>query len=900
MRHRRLTLALALLLALLAAYAPVPTVSRAADVGGPPVVTPQGGGARIEWRPGQRASGAGMPLVTLGGLRVPAELVALRVSGAGRVEPRVETLTSVPWRGGPFAAEPPAGSGHAASNSPPSQALPPSPVVVLRDARLRGARIVVLAISAVFLRDGAPRAVTELRASIAGAAPLSQDVTSLFAADGAIGVAAPDPTNPLAGTAWRVAVTRPGIQRLPAAALAAASVPLSAPENIHLYHDGREVAVEWHGAGASRELRFYASARGDRWNAGDTYWLSADGRPALAMTGPPAQPTAPQRADAAELGVWHGNQLYDSLRPGPDGDHWYAIDLKADPSQPSEILTVPLTPTLPLLEGTTVLTITGTAYTPGQHNLAVTLGGQQRTATWSGVGDWTQVLTFAAKGASASVRLPAGAGPDGVKPDAVEWRRAVGLNVGGRGAFFAGVNGLWQYQLTNTPAGSALYDISDPDRPISLGTFAGGSAAFVDGPEQRRYVLAGPGTLWAPTIARSQPYDFVSPAREIYIAPAQLHGALTPLLARRQAQGYSARAIDVQAIYDAWSFGQVSQEAIRAFLQYAAAAWNPPPLAVTLVGDGTSDPLNYTKHNSANFVPPYLAIVDPWLGETACDACYARLDGPDPTLDPLPDLLFGRLPAKSAAELSTLVSKIVAYETAPLGDLGWRSRVVYIADDADGAGDFAAFADDSAAQQPAGMSVERLYYDPNASSAPWRERDPVRAYDRTVAELNQGAGLVNYIGHGSQYQWATTDPQRSPPYMLGVYDAEDMANGGRLPILLEMTCLTSAFQTPDFGGTIDERLLINAHGGAIAVWGPTGQGVAHGHDWLQRGFYKALWSAPRFGATVGQLTAAGYLELYSSGTCCQDALATFVLLGDPLTAARVLPTRRAYLSAAWR
>jgi hypothetical protein len=367
--------------------------------------------------------------------------------------------------------------------------------------------------------------------------------------------------------------------------------------------------------------------------------------------------------------------------------------------------------------------------------------------------------------------------------------------------------------------------------------------------------------------------------------------------------------IDVQAIYDAWSFGQVAPAAIRDFLRYAASSWNPTPAFVTLVGDGTADPLNYLKRDDPNFIPPYLAMVDPWIGETACEACYARLDGADPAADPLPDLALGRLTVNSAAELKDVAAKIVGYEVSPL-NVSWRSRNVYVADNfrdannvVDAAGDFASFADANAAQQPAGVEVRRLYYDPSSTSigVPWREPDAVSAHNRTLKLLSEGAGLVNYIGHSSQYQWAVTDSEKSPPYLLGLYDTDALTNGARLPIVLEMTCLTSAFQTPAYSRTtIDERWLIKPNGGAVAVWGPTGFGVAHGHDKLQQGFYRALWAAPRLSATLGQLTTAGYVELFTTGGCCQDTLATFALLGDPLTTARVLPAKRVYLPAARR
>jgi hypothetical protein len=361
--------------------------------------------------------------------------------------------------------------------------------------------------------------------------------------------------------------------------------------------------------------------------------------------------------------------------------------------------------------------------------------------------------------------------------------------------------------------------------------------------------------------------------------------------------------VDVHAIYDAWSFGQVSPNAIRAFLRYAAATWRRAPVAVTLVGDGTADPLGYTKHGDANLLPPYLAMVDPWVGETACETCYAQLDGDDVLSDSLPDLTLGRLPVKSAAELQALVAKILSYETTA-GGIGWRSQAIFVADNyldaqgaPDSAGDFAGLADVGAALLPAGMETRRLYYDPSPSrpAEPWREPNAAVAHKRTTELLNAGAGLVTYVGHSHQWQWAMTDPTGEPSYLFGLYDADDLTNAGRSFVLLEMTCLTAAFQTPAYSATtIDERLLL-APGGAIAVWGPTGLGVAHGHDALQRGFQNALWAAPPMTARIGALTAAGYLDLFTNSGCCQDALRTFALLGDPLTAARVRPAQRVYL-----
>ncbi|HMQ32477.1 MAG TPA: C25 family cysteine peptidase, partial [Chloroflexaceae bacterium] len=129
-------------------------------------------------------------------------------------------------------------------------------------------------------------------------------------------------------------------------------------------------------------------------------------------------------------------------------------------------------------------------------------------------------------------------------------------------------------------------------------------------------------------------------------------------------------------------------------------------------------------------------------------------------------------------------------------------------------------------------------------------------------------------------------------YLLGLYDPDGLSNGGRLPIVLAMTCLTSGFHQPAFSGTtLDERLLLSPGGGAVAVWGPAGLGVAHGHDALLRGFLAGLRAAPGT-ATLGELTLAGYGALRADAALGRagdlSALRTYVLLGDPLTPARVL------------
>jgi hypothetical protein len=521
----------------------------------------------------------------------------------------------------------------------------------------------------------------------------------------------------------------------------------------------------------------------------------------------------------------------------------------------------------------------------------------------------------------------------------------VRLQFGGQGATFDGRAGKWTYSLAGLPPGAAIYDISDPLRPQTLArgqmppaaylpfvSGSGGSAAavekaagtyeFQDGPAAHQYLVTGPGTLLTPRLEAHTPVSFGQPgAKALYIGPAAFEAALQPLMAQRERQGYPAKFVDVQAIYDAWSFGYVDPEAIRSFLRYAVAVWKPAPIAAVLVGDGTRDPYDYAAYGSLNVIPPYLARVDPWLGEAPCENCYAQLDGDNPLSESafFTDIWLGRFPVTTPDEVATIVGKILAYENAPDRSAPWRGVTVQLADDylkADGtrdpAGNFPAFVEGIIKLQPAEIETERNYYNAPIDAAglpaelaafyaqigPWIETDPSAALQKSIAYMNRGAGLVTYTGHAHHWQWAVTDRNSPDGRLFGLWDTLNLTNRDRLFIGLSMTCYTSQFDVPaPFHYTLDEHLVLYPDGGAVATWGPAGLSVSHGHDAIQQGFHQALWKARPMQAKLGALVQAGYTYLVTQRTCCQDIARTFLLLGDPLTPARVQPLESLYLPA---
>jgi hypothetical protein len=98
--------------------------------------------------------------------------------------------------------------------------------------------------------------------------------------------------------------------------------------------------------------------------------------------------------------------------------------------------------------------------------------------------------------------------------------------------------------------------------------------------------------------------------------------------------------------------------------------------------------------------------------------------------------------------------------------------------------------------------------------------------------------------------------------------------------VLEMTCFTGSFHNPTFS-TLDEGLVRQSTGGAVAVWGPTGLGVGTGHSELAEGFLRSVYTEHK--TDLGLATFSGKLTLVTNQPAHVDLVDTFTLLGDPAT-----------------
>ncbi len=709
---------------------------------------------------------------------------------------------------------------------------------------------------------------------------------------------------PLVGVpAYKVLVNRTGVYRLTYASLQSAGLPVDMldPRTFRLFdggYGGAEVALWVVGEDdgrfdASDEVRFYGRAVDTIYTDTNVYWLTYGEGEGLRMANRSGAPTGdgllPDHfRDTIRV---EQNLLYSSGAPMAAGaDHWYWNYVRSAnhvPASGSYTFSLP-----PLASSTYTATFSYLLYSASSsptanpdHHLQMSINYRLiYDHTWDGLVLLSGMIDIPQSYLSIGINTITLTVPGDTEATIdliyVNWFKiAYHRTHDAQGQYFEftqDASGVWEYHLTNVAASDPLiFDITTPQQPVLItgaAVQANGSTfdvQFEDSvAEPRAYAVVTSGQMLTPlSIALDTPSNWRSSsygADYLIITHASFADAVQPLAAHRASQGLRVQTVDVQDIYDEFNGGLMSAQAIRDFLAYTYANWQlPAPTYVLLVGDGAYDMRNYLRFGTPTYIPPYLEFVDPWLGETASDNRFVTIVGSDT----LPDMAIGRLPVNSVDEATNLVNKILTYETTPpSGD--WTSKALFVSDNIpDAAGNFYLLSDQASYHVPSSYTIGKVYYGQTHTTV-----DATRA--AIVNAINDGQMFVNYVGHGSITGWASEKIFRRDNEVLL------LTNGGKLPIMLPMTCYEGYFHHPDPAITsLEEALIRRDGGGSVAGWASSGLGIAHGHDYLNRAFFDALYcdGVDR----LGLATIAGKLYLYNSTVAYRDLVDTFNLLGDP-------------------
>ncbi len=668
--------------------------------------------------------------------------------------------------------------------------------------------------------------------------------------------------------AVRLLVDQAGIYRVTAGELRAAGFDPArhAADRLALTLAGQPVTLVAQGSGDQLELTFYGEPRQSRYGRENVYWLSW-GEPTESSAGRSVSPAdgQPQTTFAAQQRLEEAN-LYLSQMPA-GSDHWLWQSLFAPDS-------FDVTFDLPGWAGGDVeLAVSLWGNTEDMkvdpdHHAVVSVNGQEvARETWDGKG-----LRAISATVPAAILKPAGntltlsaPGDTGATVDVIylDWiDLAYGRQLAAENGqlLFAAEAGAPLAVQGVDGATALLWDVTDPTaaQPLSGAQSGPDGLRFhdtaADGP--RRYAVAEPAARLAPLAI--QPVAGVDLRRDwqgadyIAVVHPDFSAAVQPLLDYRRSQGLRVVEANIQDVYDTFSGGMIDPAAIRELMLYARDHWPAPaPRFLLLVGDASYDYQGFLPGSTPNFVPTYL-LQTHFVGETASDNWFVSLD----ERDDRPDMAVGRIPAQTAEQVAAVVAKTLAYERDP-NATEWAGRALFVADDKQSS--FQQISDNLASDYiPDSYQVEKVYLG--------QSDDPNRA---VIQQLNQGVGLLTYVGHGSMNVWAQEK-------ILRTEDAAALSNHA-LPFLMTMTCLVGYFHHPQ-ATSMGEELLFNPNGGVVAALVPTSESLATDQGLLaNRIFVRLFGDAP----TIGEAIMLGKQDLSAERDLMQDLIETFILLGDP-------------------
>ncbi|HVX97880.1 MAG TPA: C25 family cysteine peptidase [Polyangia bacterium] len=656
-----------------------------------------------------------------------------------------------------------------------------------------------------------------------------------------------DQQRTLAGAgALKLVVRGQGWVRVARSSLIAAGLDAGAdPATLRLYADGVEQAIAVTGGGADAAIEFWGVGRDTPSTDARTYWLVAGqaGGARISVVTPPDGQAAPA-SFVRVASLVERNVYLSSVRNG-DASNFYGAAVSTTPTK----RTIAVRHLDPAGAGQSVLAVSLQGVTATPHAVDVALGGRL-LGTCELAAQEAKTCSFAAPGVvegDNEVTLTAKAAADYSATAKLEIDYAHALVADGDALALA-APGASRLTITGFPdATIRAVDVTDAAHPVELAvtTTPDGAAyaARLDVPAggtRTLYVFCRSAVRAPDAILRDQPsaYGAADIDGELLILThASLKAAVTPLAARRAAEGWSVQVVDLQDVYDERGFGDKSPEAVRAFIDAARGAWRTPPRFVLLVGDASFDPRNFLGKGDFDLAPTKL--VDAATMETASDDWFV-----DDDLDGVPEIAIGRFAARTAEQAAAIVRKTLGY-----GGRAEATRGGLFVSDVDGVDlDFGAAS--AAAAAASGLAPAALFSRADAGATS----------DALVAKLNAGPFLVNYVGHGSVEVW---------DQLLTSAQASALTNA-HPSIYVVMNCLNGFFHDL-YTTSLAEALQAAPAGGAVAVWASSTLAEYDPQPAYDQAFLAALARTSLGEAARGAKAAVADL----------DARRSWILFGDP-------------------
>jgi hypothetical protein len=164
-----------------------------------------------------------------------------------------------------------------------------------------------------------------------------------------------------------------------------------------------------------------------------------------------------------------------------------------------------------------------------------------------------------------------------------------------------------------------------------------------------------------------------------------------------------------------------------------------------------------------------------------------------------PDIAVGRIPASTEDEVESYVNKVLTYEMLTTRTASWFKTAVLYEGETGGSN-----RNDNIETYltQKGFSVSNRYWTNDLKNMTNDQRKNL-----IVNDINQGAGFINYLGHGNRGSWGCVNFSHTEV-------KEDLTNTTQLPIVVAGACHTSMFALhPPWNNYIDINDV--AHKGTV-------------------------------------------------------------------------------------
>jgi hypothetical protein len=398
-----------------------------------------------------------------------------------------------------------------------------------------------------------------------------------------------------------------------------------------------------------------------------------------------------------------------------------------------------------------------------------------------------------------------------------------------------------------------VFDITNPSNPSMIVTRIQAAAATyyltvtASTRAQNLFVLTDANVLAADSIVSNTPSNIYNAAQNkdlIIVTHGNWQAQAQNLANHRIGQGLSVALVNVEDVFDEFSYGAPTPKAIKDFLQATQPGY------ALMFGDASYDARNYLNRGFNNYVPS--AFTDTGYGETFSDEMLVDFNN-----DSIGDFPIGRIPVRDAAKAQLIVDKIINFEQQ-IANTNPFDRGVVLVSDLPIDYDFYSHNQNLSQQLSIGVPFQYIRRE---------DGDAATVRNTIINRINQGPFIVNFTGHGTQSAWTSGSILRSA-------DAPSLTNSNNLSFFILLTCLNGSFGDA-YNDSLSEAMLKAPNGGAAAVWSSSAETVAFGQNDMSLKFYEQHRLAA-VNTKLGDLT-----KVARAATTDVDVRKSWILFGDP-------------------